>query len=582
MRIFVQKFYPQNNFSIINEILHNTENFEKNKNIISISSLYTYNGKNKNLKEKKIRDITNNDGNSFIKGFIFNYIENIIAYKYINKIIFIIYIISTFNISEEEKININEILTVLKIIYLHIKQENKKEAYIVLINAFKENSEFEKGLIFFIKFCLKKFIIDNYFLFNIEYLNELITDKYCNELNNQFDYEFYLEEKILPINNEIQYEIIIYYLLPLIFNTNLIIHTNNTNLKKNIFYFKNNISKNNNNKEIINIELNIKFGNTSIIYNELFYEKFKNIIPYVNIEYIYPTDYIEKITSDEICQKCEKSDNCEKNKNFIKIKNNKNIVPICVTCFIFYIKKVINKRYEYLKQDFFLHEEFYCSKIKLTNASENNLFLSLNDIKIILPNHTELNEEIYDIIINNIKCNKCEEKFKNKKYTLCLYNCGHIICDKCFIKYINDITHKRIILNKFELSTEGLQYICPCFGCDNIIKSKYINFFINKYFDDINIYKNKAKDRFEIQMKRFCSKCKKICNEFFYEINNIKHVLCLECKKFLEKQKYLNEKRCGMTKFFCIFCEDNHNFNLIKNFEKNKNKEKNESCCFIF
>jgi hypothetical protein len=83
-------------------------------------------------------------------------------------------------------------------------------------------------------------------------------------------------------------------------------------------------------------------------------------------------------------------------------------------------------------------------------------------------------------------------------------------------------------------------------------------------------------------MKRFCSKCKKICNEFFYEINNIKHVLCLECKKFLEKQKYLNEKRCGMTKFFCIFCEDNHNFNLIKNFEKNKNKEKNESCCFIF
>lgn len=47
------------------------------------------------------------------------------------------------------------------------------------------------------------------------------------------------------INNEIQYEIIIYYLLPLIFNTNLIIHTNNTNFKKNIFYFENNILKNN-------------------------------------------------------------------------------------------------------------------------------------------------------------------------------------------------------------------------------------------------------------------------------------------------------------------------------------------------
>ena len=58
---FYSKILSTKNFSIINEILHNTENFEKNKNIISISSLYTYNGKNKNLKEKKIRDITNND-----------------------------------------------------------------------------------------------------------------------------------------------------------------------------------------------------------------------------------------------------------------------------------------------------------------------------------------------------------------------------------------------------------------------------------------------------------------------------------------------------------------------------------------
>ena len=51
--IIYSKILSINNFSIINEILHNTENFEKNKNIIFISSLYTYNGKNKNLKEKK-------------------------------------------------------------------------------------------------------------------------------------------------------------------------------------------------------------------------------------------------------------------------------------------------------------------------------------------------------------------------------------------------------------------------------------------------------------------------------------------------------------------------------------------------
>ena len=54
-----------------------------------------------------------------------------------------------------------------------MKQNNIKEAYIVLINAFRENSDFEKGLIYFIKYCIKQFIIDNHILFNLEYLNEL-------------------------------------------------------------------------------------------------------------------------------------------------------------------------------------------------------------------------------------------------------------------------------------------------------------------------------------------------------------------------------------------------------------------------
>ena len=570
---FDEDFYSQilsaKKFSNLNEILHSSENFDSS--FISVTKLYSYNGKNKNLIGKKTRDITSNDGNSFIKAFIFNYIENIIVNLYMNKLIFIIYIISTklsLILSKDIKLNIQEILTILKIIYIHMKKDDIKEAYIVHINAFKENSEYETGLIYFIKYCIQQFINDNHILFNLDYLNDLITDRYVNTLNNEFDYKLYIKEKIIPIKTELQYQILINYLLPLIFDINLIIHTNNKH-KPNKYIFKTN-SKN---IDIIKIELNIKFGNTSIIYNDLFYNKHKNIIPYLS-DFAYPTDHIETITEKTQCEKCAL--NSVENNTFIKFY--KKIKPLCQKCFINGIKKVINKRYIFLKQDSFFHEEYYCSKIKLTNALENNIYLSLNDIKIILENHNDISEEIYELIISNEKCDKCNQNFKSKKYSICLNDCGHIICDKCFIKYINDITHKRITLNKFELKTEGLQYICPC--CNNILGGN-IKFLIYKYFDDIDAYIRKSKERLEIQLKRFCAKCKKICNEYFFEINELNHVICIECKKFLENQKKLNDKRSAQTKFMCFFCEENHNYNLLK-FYRNKNKEKYESCCCIF
>ena len=86
---FDEDFYSQilsaKKFSNLNELLHTSENFESS--FISVTKLYTYNGKNKNLINKKIRDITSNDGNSFIKAFIFNYMENIIVNSYVYKLL---------------------------------------------------------------------------------------------------------------------------------------------------------------------------------------------------------------------------------------------------------------------------------------------------------------------------------------------------------------------------------------------------------------------------------------------------------------------------------------------------------------
>ena len=575
---FNTEFYEQilsaRRFSNINADLHESSNFDSS--LISVGQLHTYNGKNEHLFGRKTRDIMINDGNSFLKAFIFNYFENIIVNVYLDNIIFIIYIISTklplLNIND---INIQEVLTILKIIFTHLQKKNITEAYIVLVNAFKENSNFEKGLIYFVKYCLKQFITDNYVLFNIDYLNEIIPTKYINNLNNQFDYQNYIQEKIMIDQDEIQYQILIFYLLPLIFQINLIIYTN-SNSKNNKIIFKR--KGNDNKKDIINIELNIQFGNTSILYTDAYYEQFKNIIPYIN-DFNYPVDKIQKLDNSNniLCGECFTYP-----ENYIQIGHK--IKPLCEKCFINAIKKVIDKRYILLKEDLFFHEEFYCSKIKLTNALENNLYLSLNDIKILLPNHNGIEDEIHKKIIENKKCDICNRAFKLSKYSVCLHPCGHIICDKCFIKCIYDLTHKRIILNKFEIKTEIIEYICPNPSCSNN-RVKNLNNFIYKYFDNVEEYIKKANERFESQLQNFCCLCKKVSNKFIFDFEknnnnnkkNLKHSICVECKKKLDFQK----KRNYQTRFMCIFCDEYHMYNSLI-LDKKRDKEKNESCCAIF
>ena len=151
-RDFYEQILSAKKFSYLNAELHEEDNF--NSSNISVSQLYTYNEKNNNLINKKTRDIYSIDGNSFLKAFIFNYFENLISNLNLDNIIFIIYIISTkLLILKINDINIQELLTILKIIFTHLEKKNLKEAYIVLINAFRENSNFEKGLVYFVKYC---------------------------------------------------------------------------------------------------------------------------------------------------------------------------------------------------------------------------------------------------------------------------------------------------------------------------------------------------------------------------------------------------------------------------------------------
>ena len=132
-----------------------------------------------------------------------------------------------------------------------------------------------------------------------------------------------------------------------------------------------------------------------------------------------------------------------------------------------------------------------------------------------------------------------------------------------------------------------MEYLCPSHTCKNN-RIKNLNYFIYKYFDNINDFIKKAEDRLVTQTKNFCCICKKVSNKYNFDIqinkNNkkmfLKHSICIECKNNLDNQKKINTKRNNQTKFMCEFCDEYHIYNAL-NIEKNKNKEKNESCCII-
>lgn len=117
--------------------------------------------------------------------------------------------------------------------------------------------------------------------------------------NEVFDYELYIKE-VIDIdsnNNELQYELLLYYFLPPIFGIDLIIHTdNNTKTNKIIFKHSNNLNEK---KDIIVIELLLKFGNVSILYSEDYYNKYENIIPLKNNNE-FPLDKIRIIKMKKI------------------------------------------------------------------------------------------------------------------------------------------------------------------------------------------------------------------------------------------------------------------------------------------
>ena len=540
----------------------------------SIGQLYKTNDNYNNefLRNRYARDIINLDGNAFLKAFIFNYLEQLIVKKDIKTLTEIMGKMIVFLKAKKQREIISKILAVFKIIINYLEKDYISNAYKILIKSFSEDYIFENTLISFIRESLSESITSHQSYFLIDYLKEIIPEKYIktNEKDDlYFDYELYIKEIITVNNNELQYELLTYYFLPSIFEFDLTIYTNNDTKTNKILFKHTNIEYDPNN--IINIELFIKFGKISIIYSDKFYKENEEIIPLISKNEI-PLDKI-KIKENESkinCYMCHKIP-----QELILI--DKNFQLICKNCLEEVVKKIIEKRYLLFSEAYnnYFHEEYYCNKIKYEiNKDKINSYelnISINDIRHILKNNFDISDEIHSKIVKSYKCGRCQENFTKNLYAFSMEKCGHLICINCLKEYIFKVTDEKVILNYYEYKFNQIKFFCPV--CDKeIILSK--NFINNLYKDDI--YINKAEERLIDIAKQICCFChikdvnkvkKKfvIVNDFVSSNSSIDnylliHSICNDCLKNL-KQNDLND---SFKTFFCDFCGENHQYNKIK------------------
>ena len=552
----------------------------------SIGQLYKTdeNFNNESLKNRYARDITNIDGNGFLKAFIFNFLEQLIVKKDIKILTEIMgKIILLLKAQKQSKEEISKVLAVFKIIINYIEQDNLSNAYKVLIKSFSEDYTFEKVLINFIRASISESIISHQSYFFIDYLKEIVQEKYITinqKEEKSFDYNLYIKDIINNNDNELQYELLIYYFLAPVFDIDLVIYTNNDSKTNKILFRHKNIEYDKN--DIITIELFIKFGKISIIYSDKFYKEFKDIMPLISINK-FPLDKIKIKANDGKlnCYMCKSIPN-----EFILI--DKNFQLICKKCLEKIIQKIIDKRYLLFSDtdNHYFHEEYYCNKINYEINSDKinsyELNISINDIRNILPNCLDISDEIHKKIIKSYKCERCKESFFKSKYAFSMDKCGHLVCKQCLKDYIFKATDEKVILNFYEYKFNQIKFFCPVCNKEINLSKNLIN---NLYNNDK--YINESEARLIDAAKHICCFChikdekkvKKtfvIINEFAssnYSIDNylLVHSLCDECHKKLKP----NELNNNLKTFFCDFCGEEHQYNKIKFNIHHKKK----ACC---
>ena len=515
---------------------------------------------------KAYRNVLCDDGNGFLRAFIFNLFEIFIINKNIRELRKITYEISN-KISIEFKYNNivvekNELIIIMKLIIFHLENSKIKDALLVFTNAFIYHSSFEFGLIKYFKIVLGDFIINNKDYFNISNLKELIPSKYIEQ--NIFNYNLYITERVMIMDYEVDY--FIFFILPTLFNINLKFFLDNNSIC---------LDCNLPNQTYGTIKIIYDFAYYKIGYDSTFMYNNSNFIPYISNEKKEKCNII--LINNNLNEKCNICN--EIPKEYVKI--HKLYEKICKKCLIKYLNDAFIKRLNYFIEDNYLHEEYYCSDIQFTNSLEFNLFISNEDIKKLFNVTNGIPSIIRTNIKNSIICNLCYEQFNQKiAFTL---NCGCIFCKECIQQLFLEKTNGKIIYNEYEKKNENINLICP--KCNSIIIN-YDNLIEKLY--DIDKFISEAEDRLKIQVRMECCVCKSRDIYFTFDllINqiNLTHALCKNCKNILDEKLKNDRKKSCQTQFNCIFCNYEHVYNMI-HFNKENNfykKDKKNKCCTIF
>ena len=528
------------------------ENLESNKKLISskvmnfelFASIYNYNTnlKNNRLAFKYWRYISSNKGDSFYRCFIFSYLEQCIIEKCTDNLWSLFLDVLRLNeidsnIFNDNQIDINRVILCFNILYDFIMAGDIIEAYKILISLFNKESDFEKGMTVYLRYCIYLYL------------------KKCN-LEQVAEDEY---KMILMMNNEPSK--LVFDIMPYVFNVVL-----------QIYYFEHGMDE---------LKFNqFKQEDKDIFYGKKIEEKKKLEVLFIHIGYFYNQYYVIYYQIDEMIYKIQdqvtnltpfidnkvpyKCNKCNTKTDFALVRNTNNI--ICIECLRELIHDAIYTRAKLFIRDRFINREYYLRPLSIF---ENAVFLENIDTYVIYKkNLTELlYEKVRTICFNceekkeenNLNelpcrcriCTKCIkyqlEDYCNEKETqreiICLY-CKEILSIKTLIKFlpqddINSITHKRTLCLKQKVRTK-------CLNCLKETQTTTLEGSLNvEIGKELKILSNEDDKEYIEGIEYF----------------NGNHIICNNCYKNIIKERKRNKNETKKITIQCKICNDKkHSF----------------------
>ena len=420
------------------------------------------------------------DGNCFYRCIIFKIFEYIILNNKIDIFKGFIYEINEcykdkfsdehIKIDSTNKIKGSLLIQILNVIYLKLKNNNIQDAYKIFILSINSCRTFDLGLIWYYRYTLGKYIIQNmnkFFSSNFDVLiGNLLPEEY--EINGRFMFEDFFNKYLYKLYSDA--EKIVIYLTPYIFGINI-----------NIYMFlgtKQTFTYEGDSNFNLNFEINIlnKEAHYEMLYSKNYYQKYKiyletylNLKPFISIfneeektemiisnfkkidekKRLYNSMMIgKKINISNIDKEIEKINNNKLNEskniqistlqcsqcgsNSEILYNEENILGYCNNClFQFLYNYVLSEYYIFLQ--IIPKKEFKLSQIDINFKGK---LVKFDQIFSLIENE-EIDKKTFKINIKSIYCILCLKNLYINNDKKIVLSCNCCICLNCVNKIIN-------------------------------------------------------------------------------------------------------------------------------------------------